>query len=80
MTKKNETALTFYDRAGDLDYINSRYGLSVEKGTRVTFEHEPADGTIVGSHPSANHYLWVLLDGDAEPVILHPTWKVRVHA
>lgn len=63
----------------DLDYIRGRYGVPAERGRRITFRWRKKDGTILGAQPNARHYLSVLLDGEAEPVILHPTWEIVYH-
>jgi hypothetical protein len=63
----------------DERHANRRYRLGVERGSRVTI-YTGEDGEIIGSPPGQAHYLWVLVDGDTEPRILHPTWKLDVHA
>jgi len=61
-----------------LDYIRGRYHVPAEVGGRVTV-YTGEQGTIVGACPQATHYLHVLLDGDDEPIILHPTWEITYH-
>lgn len=67
------------DARGDgLDYVRHRYDGRAQRGRRVTV-YTGEVGTILGSHKFAEHYLSVLMDGDTEPIILHPTWKIAYH-
>ena len=65
--------------SGDgLDYIRQRYSPLAEAGRRVTI-YTGEQGVIVGTHPKSAHYLHVLVDGDAEPILLHPSWEITYH-
>lgn len=58
------------------EYIRNRYSVPAQIGGRIRFHHAGRDGTIV-DFDGLGAYLWVLLDGDSEPVKLHPTWMVE---
>ena len=51
----------------------ARYGVPARTGGRIVFDGQP--GVITG-YSRENAHILVLLDGDIEPVPVHPTWRM----
>lgn len=66
--------MTAADKQG-LAHIRNHYQVPAHPGVRVTADRQP--GHIVGAD---NARLLVLIDGEPEPSVWHPTWRMTYHA
>jgi hypothetical protein len=58
-------------------YVRDHYQVPAHIDGRITFTWRGRrTGTIVGFE---SHRLEVLLDGESEPAVLHPTWNIQYH-
>jgi len=62
-------------RYTSMDRIRDYYGLTVKRGDRVRYDGRM--GTVRGCVRNGNMHLSVLLDGDSQPVAVHPTWRME---
>lgn len=61
------------------DYINSTYGLSLKRGSRVEYAGDKDAGPKLGKVTAAlGAYIQVRFDGETSPAgPFHPTWEMR---
>lgn len=64
-TKRNKIEL-------DLEYIRTTYDVPAKLGGRIEYKSRP--GVIVGAK---GQYLRILLDGESEIKLYHPTWELE---
>lgn len=59
-----------------LAYVRRRYGVPAYRGAQILYTggETPRRGTVISS---ADHWLRVRWDDDAQRAILHPTWEIQ---
>lgn len=56
----------------DLKYIARTYNVPAKKDRRILYQGKK--GTVIGARGA---YLLIMLDGEKQAMLYHPTWKIE---